>query len=79
VLPVQSFESAADPPGKGRRLFKQPHAGECDKSKHAYECAKWHIALQLFLSVRPPLLFKSDRSGPFRKVAAMGVGIFELA
>ena len=63
VVPVRLFESVIDTSGKGRRLFRQPCVETCAKFTHECKCGKWHVELQPFLSVRPPLVATAEK-GP---------------
>jgi hypothetical protein len=80
VVPVRCFESVIDASGKGRRLFRQPAAEKCAKFTHdGCTCGKWHVELQPFLSVRPPLVAVAEKGRSFRKVQGFGDGVFELS
>ena len=63
VVPVRLFESVIDTSGMGRRLFRQPCVETCAKFTHECKCGKWHVELQPFLSVRPPLVATAEK-GP---------------
>ena len=46
---------------------------------HECKCGKWHVELQPFLSVRPPLVATAEKGRSFRKVQGLGDGVFELS
>ena len=80
VVPVRCFESVVDTSGKGSRLFRQPAAENCAKFTHdGCTCGKWHVELQPFLSVRPPLVATAEKGRSLRKVQGLGDGVFELS
>ena len=79
VVPVRLFESVIDTSGKGRRLFRQPCVETCAKFTHECKCGKWHVELQPFLSVRPPLVATAEKGRSLRKVQGLGDGVFELS